>query len=310
MVINFKVVFVCLILFTTTLLSYAAEEKPTIAVYVLHSDSDPANRLANSKISVLIGESLEQGLMETKRYQVIERELFKTVKKEREVQKSEDYIFAQQLAEQGVSIGSDFILIADVSALNIQQETNYKNTLIRISVMYNLELLDVRKRQSLESFPFQITTTGYLSEGGMGTFTKNLNDIYIKFQDKIKTDCKQLLFNALPLDGITIVEITETNKKGNEAQRVLINAGESDGLYSQWLNRFQLQVIESFEEEFEGVKYKRDKIISDLSVMSIAGEHLSVCKVKSNEKELFEKVNNKSKLYIRYKKKSLDNTLN
>lgn len=244
-----------------------------------------------------IQETVINAFVKTKRFNIVDRSKMDALKKEKDLQKSEDFIDGSVI-EQGVSLGANFLISGHViSAQAERMETAPDATTGKVTVSYKaklsiqLKVIDVATGQVVTSET--IEPKGGSSIGGMigvgpsspeAAITKAIKGIEEKVDDFVNKN-----FPAT----FPIVEIQEKDSKGN-ATKIMIAGGTAFNLQKGQ----KLKVVEVSTIEVNGKKLERKKDIGELKITKVEDENFSTCSVSSGGIEINAKFEAKAKLLV------------
>lgn len=248
-----------------------------------------------------IQETVTNAFVQTKRFNIVDRSKMDALKKEKDLQKSEDFIDGSVI-QQGVSLGANFLISGHViSAQAERMETAPDATTGKVTVSYKaklsitLKVIDVSTGQVVVSET--IEPKGGSTFGGMmgvgpsspqAAITKAIKDIEDKVDDFVNKN-----FPAT----FPIVEIQEKDSKGN-ATKIMIAGGSAFNLQKGQ----KLKVVEVSIIELNGKKLERKKDIGELKITKVEDENFSTCSVSSGGIDINAKFEAKAKLLVITKK--------
>lgn len=243
-----------------------------------------------------IQETVTNAFVKTKRFNIVDRSKMDALKREKELQKTEDFIDGSTI-EQSANLGASFLIAGHVISATTEQMESAPDDNGNVKISYraklaiSLKVIDVATGQVVTSETIEPqggTGLGGLLGTGPATpqaaMTKAINDIVGKvdfFVDK-----------NFPV-SFSIVEIQEKDGKGNA--KVVMIAGGSDFNLQKG---DKLQVVEVTEIEVNGKKLERKKPIGELKISRVEGESFSICTVSSGGIEINSKFESKSKLFV------------
>lgn len=252
---------------------------------------------ANSQDVNSIQETVINAFVKTKRFNIVDRSKMDALKKEKDLQKSEDFIDGSVI-EQGISLGADFLISGHViSAQAERMETAPDATTGRVTVSYKaklsitLKVIDVATGQVVVSET--IEPKGGSTLGGMigmapstpeAAITKAIKEIEGKVDDFVNKN-----FPA----SFPIVEIQEKDSKGN-ATKIMIAGGSAFNLQKG----DKLKVVEVSIIEVNGKKLERKKEIGEIKITKVEDENFSTCSVSSGGIDINAKFESKAKLLV------------
>ena len=242
-----------------------------------------------------IQETVINAFVKTKRFNIVDRSKMDALQKEKDLQKSEDFIDGSVI-QQGVSLGANFLISGHViSAQAERMETAPDETTGRVTVTYKarlsitLKVIDVSTGQVIVSET--IEPQGGSALGGMmglapstpeAAITKAIKDIEGKVDAFVSKN-----FPAT----FSIVEIQEKDKKGG-ASVLMISGGASFNLQKG----DRLKVVEISMIEVNGKQMERKKDIGELKITKVEDDNFSTCNVTSGGIDINSKFESKAKI--------------
>ena len=244
-----------------------------------------------------IQETVINAFVKTKRFNIVDRSKMDALKKEKDLQKSEDFIDGSVIA-QGVSLGAEFLISGHViSAQAERMETAPDATTGKVTVSYKaklsiqLKVIDVATGQVVTSET--IEPKGGSAFGGMmgvgpstpeAAITKAIKGIEEKVDDFVNKN-----FPAT----FPIVEIQEKGKKG-DATKIMIAGGSAFNLKKG----DKLVVVEVSTIDVNGKQLVRKKEIGELKITNVEDENFSTCSVSSGGVDINARFEAKAKLLV------------
>jgi curli biogenesis system outer membrane secretion channel CsgG len=244
-----------------------------------------------------IQETVINAFVKTKRFNIVDRSKMDALKKEKDLQKSEDFIDGSVI-EQGVSLGANFLISGHViSAQAERMETAPDATTGQVTVSYKaklsiqLKVIDVATGQVVTAET--IEPKGGSSFGGMmgvgpsspeAAITKAIKEIEGKVDDFVNKN-----FPAT----FPIVEIQEKDSKGN-ATKIMIAGGSAFNLQKGQ----KLKVVEVSILDVNGKQLERKKELGELKITKVEDENFSTCSVISGGIDINAKFEAKAKLLV------------
>lgn len=242
-----------------------------------------------------IQETVINAFVKTKRFNIVDRSKMDALQKEKDLQKSEDFIDGSVI-QQGVSLGANFLISGHViSAQAERMETAPDETTGRVTVTYKarlsitLKVIDVSTGQVIISET--IEPQGGSALGGMmglapstpeAAITKAIKDIEGKVDAFVSKN-----FPAT----FSIVEIQEKDKKGG-ASVLMISGGAAFNLQKG----DRLRVVEISMIEVNGKQMERKKDIGELKITKVEDDNFSTCNVSSGGIDINSKFEAKAKI--------------
>lgn len=283
-----------LFLFTFLLFSSVSfsQEKLSLAILSFNNSGNASSGDVNT-----IQETVTNTFVKTKRFNIVDRTKMEALKREKELQKTEDFMDGAVI-EQGKSLGAKFVISGKVVSVNKSRSMKERTKLdgtkesyeaFEATINFVCQIIDVETGQVVNSETF--------SNDGGGTFlgmsmAKNLDDAFSSSLNSLQKDLDKWVGKNFPLT-ITIVEIQEKDSKGN-AKKILIAGGSSVGLEKGE----KLKVVEVLMVDVNGVQKERKKEIGEVKISKIEDESFSVCTVTSGGIDINTKFEAKSKLLV------------
>ena len=273
----------------------AQDGKTSIAILEFTSSSPGIY----SQQTQTIEEATTQGFIRAKRFLLVDRSKMDAINKERNLQKSEEFIMSNFTVEQRAAVGAQFFVQGNVTNWS-ETSQNVKFTTSKGEVKYSMRydatlsvsirVLDV----STGVADIATTLTGSSMSGGffLGMPQKgSAADALSGAINNLTAEVDKWIGKAFPAQ-FTIVEITKSSdSKG--AIEVLVAGGSGTGLVKGE------KLVVMYETVFDvgGVEKKRVQEVGRLKIKSLDGEDFSVCKVIKGGPGILQKINEKDKVY-------------
>jgi TolB-like protein len=278
------------IFFTTALfmgintISNAQVEKTSIGVLPVTSTN---GKEYNETVSIT--EEISNAFIKTKRFILVERTKMDALKKEKNLQKTEDFIDGSTV-EQGKSLGAEFLIS---NTLN-----SYSNDGEVCKFSLALKVIEVSTGQVLTSETIEAKgggKGGSLLNAAIGVNVSNTNNPDGALKKALKDILPQIdAFVRKNFPAIfSIAEISEKDSKGG-AKTILISGGSEMGLKKG----DKLKIVEVSEMEVNGKKMTRKKDIAELQLIKVEDENFSSCSVKTGNIDVTTKFDAKAKLQV------------
>jgi curli biogenesis system outer membrane secretion channel CsgG len=243
-----------------------------------------------------IQEEVTNAFVKTKRFNIIDRTKMDALKKERELQKSEDFLDGS-VVEQGKSIGAQFLISGHVSAISADElivtDSKTKESLSggwKAKLSVTLKVINVETGQVTNSSTIEPKTGSTLSQMTIGSITgpKTREAAIAKAIKDIQDEVDKFVEQNFPV-SVAIVEF--------QGKKALVSGGSEIGMKKGSI----LAVYEVSMVEVNGKNLERKKEIGTLRVSKVEDENFSTCDIKSGEKEIKEKFESKANLKIQTK---------
>lgn len=245
-----------------------------------------------------IQETVINAFVKTKRFNIVDRSKMDALKKEKELQKSEDFIDGNVI-KQGISLGANYLIAGHViSASAERMETSPSKRTGNVTVTYKaklsiqLKVIDVATGQVINSESID-PQSGSTLGGMMGLAPSSAQAAVLKAIKGIEDKVDNFVYENFPAT-FPIVEIQEKDSVEGYAIQVLIAGGSAYDL--QVGDR--LKVVEVTMVEVGEKKLERKKEIGELKISEVEDENFSSCSVESGGDEISKKIEAKAKLLV------------
>lgn len=242
-----------------------------------------------------IQETVTNAFVKTKRFSIVDRSKMDALKKEKELQKSDDFIDGS-VVEQGKNVGATFLVSGHIISAQAEQMRSddgkgHVSISYKAKLAISLKVIDVSTGQVITSEtiePKSGSTLGGLFGLGSSSASDAINKSIKKIEDKID----EFVSRNFPI-YFSIAEIQEKDSKGS-ATTILLAGGSSFGLKKG----DKLKVVEITEMEVNGKKMTRKKEIGEIKITKVEDENFSICSVSSGGDLINTKFEAKVKLQV------------
>jgi hypothetical protein len=271
----------------------ATVEKTSIGILPFSYSSGSVN----SSDGFAISESVVNSFVETKRFNVVDRTKLNALEKEKELQKTEDFIDGDALVAQGKSIGAQYLVSGHISNVDKRSEwktrtksdgSTEKYEAFSASISFSVKIISVESGEIINSQNFQTGSGG----GFLSVNPKNKEDAFIKSISSLKREIDAWVGVNFPLE-IPLVEVVSKSKNGEPAV-ILIAAGSDYGM----VKGEKLKVMEVTEVNVNGAVKTRKKEIGTLKINNVDDGSFSTCSVKSGASEIQSALDSSKKIII------------
>lgn len=250
---------------------------------------------ANSQDVNTIQETVTNAFVKTKRFNIVDRTKMDALKKEKDLQKSEDFIDGEVI-QQGVALGATHLISGHVISAQSEEmrATDDKGNVTityKAKLSISLKVIDVSTGQVIVSETIEpkagsslLGAMGIGSNSPQAAIEKAIKGIEGKVDDFVNKNFPQTF---------SIAEIQEKDKKGN-ATKILIAGGSAFGVSKG----DKLKIYEMVEMDVNGKKIQRKKEIGEIKVTKVDDENFSTCSVSSGGLDIATKFDAKSKLIV------------
>ena len=293
-----KIITLSVLLFLALIKINAQDEKKVIGIA-------PFTGAYDTPILNSIEEVVSSSFGKTKRFNLVGRSQMSAIKKEKELQKTEDFIDSKYIA-QTKSLGAQLLISGNVTSVNATQET-HTDSQGRTSYSYNstitldLKVLDVETGQVIASDVvsskadkglLDLKSWGNALTGSTPSSGQEAYSVALK---RLEKEIDNFVSKNFPVSFL-IAEIQEQGGDGS-AKTILISGGSAFGLKKG----DKLSVAELVEMEVGGKKIIRKKEIGELKITKVEDENFSICEVKSGGIDINSKFKAQAKLQINTK---------
>ena len=290
-----KIITFSVLLFLTIIKINAQDEKKVLGIA-------PFTGAYDSSILNSVEEVVSSSFGKTKRFNLVGRSQMSAIKKEKELQKTEDFIDNNYIS-QTKSLGAQLLVSGNVTSVNATQET-HTDSQGRTSYSYNstitldLKVLDVETGQVIASDVvsskadkglLDLKSWGNALTGSTPSSGQEAYSVALK---RLEKEIDNFVSKNFPVSFL-IAEIQEQGGDGS-AKTILISGGSAFGLKKG----DKLSVAELVEMEVGGKKIIRKKEIGELKITKVEDENFSICEVKSGGIDINSKFKAQAKLQI------------
>ena len=290
-----KIITLSVLLFLALIKINAQDEKKVIGIA-------PFTGAYDTPILNSIEEVVSSSFGKTKRFNLVGRSQMSAIKKEKELQKTEDFIDNNYIS-QTKSLGAQLLVSGNVTSVNATQET-HTDSQGRTSYSYNstitldLKVLDVETGQVIASDVvsskadkglLDLKSWGNALTGSTPSSGQEAYSVALK---RLEKEIDNFVSKNFPVSFL-IAEIQEQGGDGS-AKTILISGGSAFGLKKG----DKLSVAELVEMEVGGKKIIRKKEIGELKITKVEDENFSICEVKSGGIDINSKFKAQAKLQI------------
>jgi hypothetical protein len=251
---------------------------------------------ASSQDVYSIQETVTNSFVKTKRFNIVDRSKMDALKKEKDLQKSEDFIDGTVIS-QGISLGASFLISGHVISAQAERMETAPSSTGQVTVSYkaklaiSLKVIDVATGQVVTSETIE-PKGGSTLGGMMGTAPSTPEAAISKAIKDIESKIDEFVSKNFPAT-FPIVEIQEKDGKGN-ATKILIAGGSAFNLKKG----DKLKVVEVSIIEVNGKKLERKKDLGELKITKVEDENFSTCSVSSGGIDINSKFEAKAKLLV------------
>ena len=256
--------FLFLIIFANTLSLLGYSQKDTrqvVGVAKFKSDTD-------TKFASQITERVVDILINSKRFQVVDRTTNDKIKAELEFQKTENFIDSKSTSQRGVMVGADFMVTGTIGAINVTRVLNVDGSIggYKATLTFTVKIVETATSISSEAHTF---------ESNNGDRELSPEKAVQSALNTIEPQMKEYFANNFPVN-VKIAKVL-TSKK-DAAATVLISAGKDLGIIEG--DKFVVQKMELLD----GKPYPTD--IGEIKITKLAGDNFSECQVTKGGKEI------------------------
>lgn len=271
-------------LFTTVIAVNAQSEKISVGII---PTTEASGRV--TKETVMVTEELSNAFLKTNRFSIVDRSKMESLKRERELQKTEDFLDGSVIS-QSKSIGAKYLISSVLS--------DYVNTGDKCQFLISLKVIDVETGEIIASENMSPKSGGFgkallsgvvnaalETEGSLTSEEKAFKNTL----DKMAPQIENFVLKNFPIEFV----IVEEQAKGS----LLISGGSASGVKKGSI----LKVYEETMINVNGKELKRKKDVAELKVEKVEDENFSTCTIKSGDKLLKEKMSTNANLKVTFK---------
>ena len=244
-----------------------------------------------------IQETIINAFVKTKRFNIVDRSKMDALKKEKELQKSEDFIDGYVI-KQGISLGADYLISGHVISANAERmETSPSKRTGNVTVTYKaklsiqLKVIDVATGQVINSESIE-PKSGSTLGGMMGLAPSSPQAAVLKAIKGIEDKVDDFVYENFPAT-FPIVEIQEKDSEGYATQILIAGGSAYDLQKGDRLKVVEVSIVEVGEKKLE-----RKKQIGEIIIINVEDENFSTCSVDSGGIEINSKFEAKVKLLV------------
>lgn len=264
-----------------------AQEKTSIGILPFTY----VNGASNQQTVNSIQETVTNGFVKTKRFNIVDRTKMDALRNEKNLQKSEDFIDGS-VVQQGVSLGANYLVSGHVVSANAEQMRADDGTITyKTKLSINLKVIDVATGQVVSSETIE-PKSGSSLLGAIGLGASSPEASIAKAIKGIEEKVDDFVSRNFPI-SFFIAEIQEKDSKGG-AVKLMIAGGSEFGLSKG----DKLKVVEISIMEVGGKKLTRKKEIGELKISKVEDENFSTCSVSSGGIDIAAKFEAKANLQV------------
>jgi hypothetical protein len=244
-----------------------------------------------------IQETIINAFVKTKRFNIVDRSKMDALKKEKELQKSEDFIDGSVI-KQGISLGADYLISGHVISANAERmETSPSKRTGNVTVTYKaklsiqLKVIDVATGQVINSESIE-PKSGSTLGGMMGLAPSSPQAAVLKAIKGIEDKVDDFVYENFPAT-FPIVEIQQKDSEGYATQILIAGGSAYDLQKGDRLKVVEVSIVEVGEKKIE-----RKKQIGEIIITTVEDENFSTCSVDSGGIEINSKFEAKAKLLV------------
>lgn len=234
---------------------------------------------ADYQTVLAIQESVSNGFVKTKRFNIVDRAKMDALKKEKDLQSTEDFMDGSVVA-QSKSLGAEFlvsgmVMNAKADRMTSTSEDGTVTVTYKAKLVIQLKVIDVETGQIVTSETIEPKSGSGLG-GMMGIGANTPEKAISKAMKDIEGDIDEFVAKSFPITA-SIVEAS--------AKTIMIAVGSDNGVQK----KDKYKVVEISEIEVDGKKMVRKKEIGLIVVSSVEDENFSICKIKTGGSLIMER---------------------
>jgi len=243
----------------------------------------------------MIFQKVKEVLVNSRNFEVLDRESLGIVLTEQEIQKQITSINARVVDQGKIAgakniVGGKLINVTYKKALDLLKKSKIEGQALQRAVFsFSIDIIDTETAQTLETKNFKI---GVLNPKSLGGLTKQ--DAFLNALQSLTKDLEKFL-NKFIAKPIAIVSIEE--EKGGTAKKILINTGAANGATkNSKISIYELSMVTIGDRQTQ-----REKWVADIKINAIEGDELSTATVIKGGKALLDKFNSQATLICKSK---------
>jgi hypothetical protein len=234
---------------------------------------------ADYQTVVAIQESVSNGFVKTKRFNIVDRAKMDALKSEKDLQSTEDFMDGSVVA-QSKNLGAEFLISGMVTNAKADRMTSTSEdgtvtVTYKAKLVIQLKVLDVETGQVVTSETIE-PKSGSSFGGMMGIGASTPEKAISKAMKDIEGDIDEFVAKNFPITA-SIVEAS--------AKTIMIAVGSNNGVQK----KDTYKVVEISEIEVDGKKMVRKKEIGLIVVSSVEDENFSNCTIKKGGSLIMER---------------------
>ena len=240
-----------------------------------------------------IQEVVTNSFVKTKRFNIVDRSKMDALKKEKELQKTEDFMDGAVVA-QGKSLGAQYLIsghIVSAQAEEMRADDGKGNIEItyKAKLVISLKIIDIETGQVTTSETIE-PKAGSTLLGMIGMGSSSPQAAIEKAMKSIQEKIDSFVNNNFPV-VFSVVEIQEKDGSG-AAKKILIAGGSDFGLSKG----NKMKIVEIVDMTVGGKKIKRKKEIGEIKIVKVEDENFSICEVRSGGVDIATKFDAKANI--------------
>ena len=286
-----------LMLFTTLFLGLnfvsSAQDKTSVGIIPFTY----VNGTASAEDVNSIQETVTNAFVKSRRFNIVDRSKMDALKREKDLQKSEDFIDGSVI-QQGISLGANYLISGHVISALAEgigtlpdAATGMMITTYRAKLAINLKVIDVATGEVLISETIE-PKAGSTLAGLVGVAPSSPEAAITKAIRDIESKVDEFVNKNFPVT-FPIIEIQEKDSRGG-ATKILIAGGTGHNLQKGG----KLKVVELLIVDVNGKKLERRKEIGELKILKVEDENFSICSVTYGGTDINAKFESKAKILV------------
>ena len=244
------------------------------------------NGAADLQTVAAIQESVSNGFVKTKRFNIVDRDKMDALRNEKDLQSTEDFIDGS-VVSQSKNIGAEFLVSGMVTNAKADRMTSTSDdgsvtVTYKAKMSIQLKVIDVETGEIVHSETIE-PKSGSAFGGMMGIGAKTPEKAISKAMRDIEGNIDDFVAKNFPMTA-SIVEAS--------AKTIMIAVGSANGVQK----KDQFKVVEISEIDVDGKKLVRKKQIGLIVVSKVEDENFSNCSIKNGGSLIMERKDAGAKL--------------
>ncbi|WP_196890067.1 CsgG/HfaB family protein [Aureivirga sp. CE67] len=268
------------LLITLLFVSIAFGQKKTVAITAFETKS---NNISSNYVKA-IEDKVKEAFHNTNRFHIVDRTSMDKIKREKELQKTEDFIDGKTVMQSNFD-GATQLITGSISQVDISKIVSKDNSYYYdCKISFSLQVIDTESGQVLASELIQPKKS---LMGGLGDLasigsSNTPQKAFLKSLNGTQKSINKFVGKHFPVTT-SIIEISKATS--SKAKLLLINSGANNGAKKNQI--FSVNELKSME--VNGKNILRKKMIGKIKITKVEGDEISEAKVIKGGEEILSK---------------------